>query len=285
MRRRTGLFAAGTALAMTVGVSGAAVASGPVTGTATGTTAGTKGQVVEVVEPGKPAPGKPGKPGEPAPGKPGPGGPDGPSGHGKPDRPGKAGPVKSDPLAAIAKRYGLTLDRLDHALRDVKTLLGPGGGDFADPAVAQVLVKDLGVSTQQARQIIEELFAPGSRPGPGRPGDKPKDDGKPGKPGEPGRPGPAFTAERLAKVLGVSQAKAQTALDSLMKIVTGPKGTIDEKSPAFAAIAAKLGVTPRRLADATRELKSAPADAKPGTRPDTRPETSLETSPGEAGGR
>jgi hypothetical protein len=222
MRRRTGLVAAGTALVMTVGLTGAAVAAGtPSPGT------GGKGTVTAAAEAAKA--GKPGK--------------------GKGD---------SDWLASLARRYGVTVARLDAALRHVKEQLGANGGNVEDPAVVAGLARDLGLSRQQATRLLAEVFDAAGSPGKGKPGKG----GKPGKPGEgkPGKPGDAlaaFSAADLAKLLRVSQARAQAALDAVRTMASGPRGSVDESSARFAAIARQSGVTPKQLADALFTLKMA----------------------------
>jgi hypothetical protein len=214
MRRRTGLVAAGTALVMTVGLTGAAVAAGtPSPGT------GGKGTVTAAAEAAKA--GKPGK--------------------GKGD---------SDWLASLARRYGVTVARLDAALRHVKEQLGANGGNVEDPAVVAGLARDLGLSRQQATRLLAEVFDAAGSPGKGKPG-------KGGKPGKPGDALAAVSAADLAKLLRVSQARAQAALDAVRTMASGPRGSVDESSARFAAIARQSGVTPKQLADALFTLKMA----------------------------
>lgn len=162
---------------------------------------------------------------------------------------------KKPPQCAPAKPNG----KLENALRDVKIALGANGGKVTDKVVA-IFARDMGISTAKARQVLEQVFRDG-RSGPKKPGD-------PGKGGKDDKSGPAtvFTAADLAKALGVSKAKAQTALDALQKLAKGPRGTVDENSPAFAAVAAKLGVTPQQLTKAIIQLKTAagkPGEGKP----------------------
>ncbi|WP_069467549.1 LysM peptidoglycan-binding domain-containing protein, partial [Actinacidiphila rubida] len=168
-----------------------------------------------------------------------------------------------DTLASLAKRYGVTVARLDTALRHVKERLGANGGDVRDPALVRGLVRDLGLSRQQATRLLGEVFGPAGAPGRGKPG-KPgaPGKGKPGDPGKPGKPGGAlstFSAAELAKLLGVPRAEAKTALDAVAKLASGPKGSVDTAGPQFAAIARRAGVTPERLADALFTLKMAAA--------------------------
>jgi hypothetical protein len=167
--------------------------------------------------------------------------------------------------------------KLENALRDVKIALAATGGKLTDKVVA-IFAKDMGISTAKARKTLEEILG-GTRPAPGgkdtKEGKGTKDDkgdrGTKDDKGEKSGPASVFTAAQLAKVLGVSQAKAQVALDALQKMATGPKGTVDENSPAFAAVAAGLGVTPQQLTKALFQLKMAagkPGDGKPTCKPD-----------------
>jgi hypothetical protein len=68
---------------------------------------------------------------------------------------------------------------------------------------------------------------------------------------------PPFDAGDLAKALHISQAKARALYAGLGKLAHGPRGTIDEGSPGFAAVAARAGVSPRQLAGALMKLKMA----------------------------
>ena len=177
-----------------------------------------------------------------------------------PAKPGHKKPGPGKPGKPAGKDFGVPADRLERGLRDVKQLVGIKGAKVTDPAVVAVFAKDLGVSTAQARKILTEIFGTGPI-GPKKPGGKGDKGGKPGN-GKPGGPAAVFTAQDLAKALGVPLATAQTALNSLQKLAQGPKGSIDPNSPAFAAIAAKAGVTPQQLVKAITQLKIA-AD-KPG---------------------
>jgi hypothetical protein len=68
---------------------------------------------------------------------------------------------------------------------------------------------------------------------------------------------PPFDAGDLAKALHISQAKARALYAGLGKLAHGPRGTIDEGSPGFAAVAARAGLSPRQLAGALMKLKMA----------------------------
>ncbi|GGJ64644.1 hypothetical protein [Streptomyces brasiliensis] len=143
--------------------------------------------------------------------------------------------------------------KLENALRNVKIGLGANGGKLTDQIVA-TFAKKTGMPVAKARALLQKLFkeAPGGT--------------KPGDPGSKGDKGgaSAFSAADFAKILGVSTAKAQAALDALQKLATGPKGHIDETTPAYAAIAARLGVSPQQLTDAIIQLKKVTAKPTPG---------------------
>jgi hypothetical protein len=132
--------------------------------------------------------------------------------------------------------------RLENALRNVKIALGANGGKLTDKVVAG-FAKDMGISAAQARKQLTALFLEA-------------------KPGEGGKPGDGkvrfpFTAAQLAKALAVPAAKAQAALDALAKLATGPRGFVDESTPAYAAVAHRLGVSPQQLSKALFQLKVA----------------------------
>jgi hypothetical protein len=138
---------------------------------------------------------------------------------------------------------------LENALRNVKIALGANGGKLTDKVVAG-FAKDMGIFTAQARKQLTVLF-------------------QEAKPGEGGKPGDGkarfpFGAAQLAKVLGVPTAKAQAALDALAKLATGPRGFIDESTPAYAAVAHRLGVSPQQLTKALMQLKQASGEPAPG---------------------
>ncbi|WP_435224467.1 hypothetical protein [Streptomyces sp. Tue6028] len=146
--------------------------------------------------------------------------------------------------------------KLENALRNVKIALGANGGKLTDQIVA-AFAKETGMPVTKARALLQKLFkeAPGGT--------------KPGDPGSKKDKGGAstFSAADFAKILGVSTAKAKSALDALQKLANGPKGHIDETSPAYTAIAAELGVSPQQLTDAIIQLKketAKPAPGKPG---------------------
>ncbi|MGV9350201.1 hypothetical protein ACWDSD_36625 [Streptomyces spiralis] len=146
--------------------------------------------------------------------------------------------------------------KLENALRNVKIALGANGGKLTDQIVA-TFAKETGMPVAKARALLQKLFKEAS--GGTKPGD-------PGSKGDKGG-APAFSAADLAKILGVSTAKAQAAMDALQKLATGPKGHIDETTRAYAAIAAELGVSPQQLTDAIIQLKKVtakPAPGKPG---------------------
>ncbi len=148
MHRRTKLLAAGTALVMTTAVCGASAAAASDGGRTTA----------------KPSPSAPAKTKV------------------------KNKTVNGVGLDVLAKRYGVSAERLGRALRNVKVLLGRNGGKVSDPAVVRGFASDLGVSRAKAQRMLKEIV--GKDAGPGKPGKpaKPEAPGKPGKPGKPGAP-------------------------------------------------------------------------------------------------
>jgi len=72
--------------------------------------------------------------------------------------------------------------------------------------------------------------------------------------------GPAAFAAALASKLGVSTSAAQRALDQIEAL---SRGGIDPASPAFAAVAHDLGVSPDRLDAALAAAKGSLAGGPP----------------------
>lgn len=173
--------------------------------------------------PGSPS-GKPGPPSASAPsgGKQGPA----PSG-GNPEpviRGGKT-PPKQPPLAALAASAGITVRQLEAGLEAAKQA---GGNDAAGIAA---FAASTGVSNATAQRIVDAVFGTEVAKRPGQTGPSP--------------------VSALAAKLGVSQAAAKRALSQLQALGRG----IDPASPAFAAIAHGLGVSPERLAAALTAVK------------------------------
>ncbi|GAA1370821.1 hypothetical protein GCM10009612_61130 [Streptomyces beijiangensis] len=154
----------------------------------------------------------------------------------------------------VAKRYGISPDRLERALRIIKPLVGQAQGRTDGPAVVGTFARELGLTTAQARQLLAEIFA--SDGGPRKPG-----------PGDKGKEKRGFEAEfrtvvgakALAGELGVPVARAQHAVDKLAVLAAAGHGSIDPGGSAFTAIAKEIGVAPQQLSHALAHLKAAAA--------------------------
>jgi hypothetical protein len=147
---------------------------------------------------------------------------------------GHPAPAKSaapSQLAALAASAGISVDRLQAGLAAAKRA---GGNTTAGIAAFAV---SAGVPQATAQKIVPAVF--GTR----------KDRGKSG--------GPAIAPE-LARQLNVSAAAAQRAVSQLDAL--SGAGGVDPGSPAFAAIARDLGVTPARLAAALDAIKQSEAN-------------------------
>lgn len=165
---------------------------------------------------------------------------------------GKAKPAKDTDLAKIAAQLGVTTHRLEAALVAAKRSLAGSANVTAEAFVATVAAK-LRLPVAKVKAAVEPLFLKPGRP---RPGDG-KQDGK-GKQDKKGaddlRKSPFASdaaAARLAAALGVSQAKAKSALVTL---VSAPSGIVPT-SKAFRDIAQSLGVSTGRLTTALGDLK------------------------------
>ncbi|MFE9812266.1 hypothetical protein ACFYRN_38535 [Streptomyces sp. NPDC005227] len=151
-------------------------------------------------------------------------------------------------LADLAKRYGVPQDKLDTALRDVKIAIGDQGKSPTDPAVVAGLAGALGISSAEAKTLIKEVFAdpePRGKKGPGKPGGK-KEEGT--------QISPAVVVDALAKELGIQHARAVALVADLDRL-SRDHGN-DPGDARFAAIAKGLGITPQRLEDALRAVKT-----------------------------
>jgi hypothetical protein len=137
-------------------------------------------------------------------------------------------------LAALAASAGISVDRLQAGLSAAKR----AGGNTAAGIAA--FATSAGVPQATAQRIVQAVFGAG------------KDRGKSGD--------SAFAtalAAGLASRLGISTAAAQHAVSQLGAL--SERGGVDPTSPAFAAIARDLGVTPARLAAALDAIKQAEA--------------------------
>lgn len=145
----------------------------------------------------------------------------------------------------MARELGVTPQRLEQALINLKTAIGRNGGNTKDPALVTQFARDLGISTERAKAFLAKLLQ-------GAPTDK--------------APDRAEVAKKLAAVLGISEKAAA----DLLKALEGLKDGINPESPEFLAIAKKAGVSPEDLAKALKAIKDgggvkpAPGEGKGG---------------------
>ena len=128
---------------------------------------------------------------------------------------------------------GLSSERLQAGLAAAK----PAGGDT--PAGVAAFAAAAGVSQATAERVVQSVFGPK---------------------GGGASAGPAAFAAALASKLGVSTSAAQRALDQIEAL---SRGGIDPASPAFAAVAHDLGVSPDRLDAALAAAKGSLAGGPP----------------------
>jgi hypothetical protein len=138
-------------------------------------------------------------------------------------------PAAPSQLAALAASAGISTDRLQAGLAAAKR----AGGNTAAGIAA--FAASAGVSHATAQRIVHAVF--------GTQIDR----------GETGEPA---IAAALASQLGVSTSAAQRAVNQLDAL---GEGGVDPASPAFAAIARDLGVSPARLAAALKAAKQSAA--------------------------
>ena len=132
-------------------------------------------------------------------------------------------------LAALAASAGISTDRLQAGLAAAK----PAGGNTAAGIAA--FAASAGVSQATAQRIVHAVFGTQVE----------------GKTGGQAAGVPSM-APALARQLGISTSAAQQVLSQLVGLDRGGMGP---DSPAFAAIARDLGVTPARLAAALSAAK------------------------------
>lgn len=164
---------------------------------------------------------------------------------------GNSKPAADADFAAIAAKLGVTTDRLTAALVAAKRSLASSTKVTPQAFVAAVAA-NLGLPVSRVKAAVEPMLLKPGRP---RPGDGKKVD----KGVENPRNSPFATnaaAARLARALGVDQAKAKAALVAL---VSAPGG-IDPTSKAFRQIAGSLGVSAARLTTALGDLKQSLAN-------------------------
>ncbi len=158
---------------------------------------------------------------------------------------------RAEPLAQLAKRYGVSLTQLENALKNVKIALGQQGGSPTDPAIVAQFAQDLGLSQAQAEQLLNEVFGPATAKSGG---------------GTAAAPTTEAFIHGLAHQLGISHERAARLFRALERL-DRRQGGIDPSSPQFAAIARGVGVTAGQLADAIRQVKVSLAGSAQGRSP------------------
>jgi hypothetical protein len=155
--------------------------------------------------------------------------------------------TEAESLAGIAQRLHVSVSALEHALADAKQYLGSHGLNKPDPAVCALVAKDLGISTEQARALVDHVFS-------GRSEQK--------RPVTPGTPDPQITAA-LAKVMGIGQDKAAQVLERLDAIASASDHGVSPTDPAFRALAASLGLSADQLGHDIQRMKQSLAASMP----------------------
>lgn len=159
-------------------------------------------------------------------------------------RPAKSPGAAQSQLNRLAAEAGISVSQFEDGLRAVKQ----AGGNT--PAGVAAFAAATGVSQATAQRVVDAVF--GTHPQPAGKGSK--DSGqrvRPGLKGEPGQQGQPDFVNALAAQLGVSHTAALHAFNQLLALGRN----INPASPAFAAIASHLGVTPDRLSAALGAAK------------------------------
>ena len=166
-------------------------------------------------------------------------------------------------LNAMAARLGVSPERLDRALRQVKISLGNAGGAPTERQFEAALARVLGISLWRVRhafppgtQIVTKPGDPKARGGKatskevdGKGAGKKDNGGKPDSKG-PAQPTDAAFVAAVASALNLSTAEVKVALAPLLAA-----GSADTSSATFAAAAQSLGVSVQQLDDALAQAK------------------------------
>lgn len=155
-------------------------------------------------------------------------------------------------FAKLAAKLHVSVPKLESALRDAKMTIGTLGVAPTDPKVVAVIEHDLGISADQAKWLITQVFGAGPKPGPGKGGPGNGGQGGSGKGGGQAVP-ESVVAHTLAGFLHVSDARAAQVLTQLEQMSRETALT----DPRFEAVAASLHITPQQLVNAIDETKQA----------------------------
>jgi hypothetical protein len=205
MQTRMRMIAAGAVVALLTGTAGAAAAS-------TGGTASPAASASSSAQ--KPPPGKGGNPG-----------------------------YKQPPLAVLAAKLHVSLPKLESALADAKMTIGSLGVAPTDPKVIAVVQHDLGITSAQAKWLVDTVF--GNAGQPGGPGGK-------GGQGNGGQGVPEqLVIQTFANVLHISESRAAQAVAQIEHMSRETALT----DPQFEALAASLHLTPQQLVNAIDQVK------------------------------
>jgi hypothetical protein len=154
-------------------------------------------------------------------------------------------------LDALAARLGVSPERLDRALREVKTSFGKAGGNPTQYQFEAKLARVLGISLARVRHA----FPPGAlrvvKPGgPKEAGGKKGTGAQPPRSKAPAQQTDAAFVAAVASALSLSTAQVKAALAPLLAA-----GSVDTSSATFAAAAQSLGVSTQQLDDALVQAK------------------------------
>jgi hypothetical protein len=148
--------------------------------------------------------------------------------------------VRCAPDSDLAGLLGVSPTRLDRALRAVKVSLITRTGNVTQDQFEAALARSLGISQARVRRAFADEKSCGSKPV----------GSKSPRSATAAQPGDEALAAAVARELHVSTAAANAALRPMFTA-----GYADPSSPAFAAAAHSLGVSPQQLAAALAYAK------------------------------
>jgi hypothetical protein len=166
-----------------------------------------------------------------------------------------AADAKCTPDNDVAARLGVSSDRLDQALRAVKTSFRNTGGEVTQNQFDAAVARNLGISQGRVHQAFAAI-----NPGCAKPGGSKAGGAKPASPQDVRQAQAAMMAV-VARELHISTARVTAALRPIFAA-----GHAEPDSPAFAAAARSLGVNTQQLATALMHAKESLAGGQAGSK-------------------
>jgi pimeloyl-ACP methyl ester carboxylesterase len=163
--------------------------------------------------------------------------------------------AKCTPGTDVATRLGVSPDRLDQALRAVKTSFRNTGGEVTQNQFDVAVARNLGISQVRVHQAFAARNPGCAKPGGSKPG------GSQAAPSQDEEQAQAAMTAVVARELHISTARVTAALRPIFAA-----GHADPDSPAFAAAARSLGVNTQQLVTALMHAKESLTGGQAGSK-------------------